>query len=105
MNLVDFSRFPPGGRMAATTTLAADWVSIGHACKLLGVNAATLRQWTASGKLHAYRTPGGHRRFNAAELTAISQREAASLAAVAEGVVAQLRDRYRNLAQSDVEHE
>src|SRR6266540_617959 len=91
--------------MAATTAAPSDWVSIGHACKLLGVNAATLRQWTASVKLHAYRTPGGHRRFNAAELTAISQLEAASLAGVVEGVVAQLRDRYRNLAQSEVAHE
>jgi excisionase family DNA binding protein len=91
--------------MAATTAAPSDWIPIGHACKLLGVNAATLRQWTASGKLHAYRTPGGHRRFSAAELAALSQLEAASLAAVAEGVVAQLRDRYRSLAHSGIAHE
>ncbi len=91
--------------MAATTAAPSDWMSIGHACRLLGVNAATLRQWTASGKLHAYRTPGGHRRFSAAELAALSQHDAASLAAVEEGVVAQLRDRYRNLAHSEIAHE
>jgi excisionase family DNA binding protein len=82
-----------------------EWLSIGPACKLLGVNAATLRQWMASGQLHAYRTPGGHRRFSAAEIAALSRREAASLGAVAEGVVAELRTRYRELAQSSVAHE
>ena len=91
--------------MAATTALASDWLSIGHACRLLGVNAATLRQWTASGKLHAYRTPGGHRRFSASEIATLSQRETSSAGAVAENVVAQLRGRYRDLARSSVAHE
>ena len=91
--------------MAVSAPASPEWLSIGPACKLLGVNAATLRQWTASGKLHAYRTPGGHRRFSTAEIAALSQQEAASLAAVAESVVAELRTRYRHLAQSSVAHE
>lgn len=91
--------------MAATAPAPSEWLSIGPACKLLGVNAATLRQWTASGKLNAYRTPGGHRRFSTAEIAALSQQEAASLAAIAESVVAELRTRYRHLAQSSIAHE
>jgi len=91
--------------MAATATVPSDWVSIGHACRLLGVNAATLRQWTAAGKLQAYRTPGGHRRFSASELTALSEQHAASLTSVAEDMVAQLRGRYRTLAESEAAHE
>ncbi len=91
--------------MAASAPATPEWLSIGHACRLLGVNAATLRQWMSSGKLHAYRTPGGHRRFSAVEIAALSQEEAASLGAVAEGVVAELRTRYRNLAQSSVAHQ
>jgi len=85
--------------------LAPEWVSIGHACKLLGVNAATLRQWTAHGKLQAFRTPGGHRRFSAAEITALSQQALAPQPAVAETVIAELRTRYRDLAQSSVAHQ
>lgn len=52
---------------------SSDWVSIGRAASLLGVNPATLRHWTTLGKLHAYRTPGGHRRYSAAELTAFAE--------------------------------
>ena len=91
--------------MAAPPATSPDWLSIGHACKLLGVNAATLRQWTASGKLHAYRTPGGHRRFSAAEIAALSQQQAATLSTVAEGLVAELRAGYRDLARSSLAHE
>jgi excisionase family DNA binding protein len=91
--------------LAVTAPASPEWLSIGHACKLLGVNAATLRQWTASGKLQAYRTPGGHRRFSAAEIAGLSQQAAASLTAIAEEVVAELRRRYRDLAQSPVAHE
>jgi excisionase family DNA binding protein len=90
--------------VAASAPAPAEWLSIGHACRLLGVNAATLRQWTDAGKLQAYRTPGGHRRFSAAEISALSQQEADSLSAVAERVVAELRARYRTLAQSSVAH-
>jgi excisionase family DNA binding protein len=38
-------------------------VSIRRACELLGVNQATLRHWTDEGKVKAYVTPGGHRRY------------------------------------------
>ena len=73
---------------------------------MLGVNPATLRQWTASGKLHVYRTPGGHRRFSAAEIAAFSRTENLSDPCdVADEVVAQLRSRYRALAQSPAAHQ
>jgi excisionase family DNA binding protein len=37
--------------------------SIGEASRILGVNEATLRQWTDEGLIKAYVTPGGHRRY------------------------------------------
>lgn len=43
-------------------------VSIREASHLLGVNEATLRQWTDEGKIGAFITPGGHRRYSRAEL-------------------------------------
>ncbi len=43
-------------------------VTIGEASRILGVNEATLRQWTDQGRLKAFITPGGHRRYSRAEL-------------------------------------
>jgi excisionase family DNA binding protein len=43
-------------------------VSISEASHILGVNEATLRQWTDEGKLKAFITPGGHRRYSRADL-------------------------------------
>ncbi len=46
----------------------ADLVSIREASQILGVNEATLRQWTDDGKLKAFVTPGGHRRYSKSDL-------------------------------------
>lgn len=43
-------------------------VSISEASHILGVSEAALRQWTDEGKLRAFITPGGHRRYLRAEL-------------------------------------
>lgn len=46
-------------------------VSIGKASLLLGVSETTLRQWTDEGKIKAFITPGGHRRYAQTELKKI----------------------------------
>ena len=46
----------------------ADLISISEASQILGVNEATLRQWTDEGKLSAFVTPGGHRRYSKSDL-------------------------------------
>ncbi len=43
-------------------------VSISEASHFLGVSEAALRQWTDEGKITAFITPGGHRRYSRAEL-------------------------------------
>jgi len=43
-------------------------VTISEASRIFGVNEATLRQWTSQGRLKAFITPGGHRRYSRAEL-------------------------------------
>ncbi|MBN1691238.1 MAG: MerR family transcriptional regulator [Dehalococcoidia bacterium] len=45
-----------------------DLISISEASQILGVNEATLRQWTDEGKLNAFVTPGGHRRYSKSDL-------------------------------------
>ncbi|MFX0061637.1 MAG: IS607 family transposase [Candidatus Hermodarchaeota archaeon] len=47
------------------------YVAIGEASKLLGVCIKTLRSWNKDGKIHCYRTPGGHRRFAMIEIERI----------------------------------
>lgn len=44
------------------------WLTLSEASKLLGVHPATLRQWADAGDVPSFRTPGGHRRFEASEL-------------------------------------
>ncbi|HET7030866.1 MAG TPA: helix-turn-helix domain-containing protein [Candidatus Limnocylindrales bacterium] len=41
-----------------------DWVGLSEASRLLGVSPATVRRWTDDGRLRAFTTPGGHRRFS-----------------------------------------
>lgn len=43
-------------------------LSISEASQLLGVSDGALRQWTDEGKIKAFITPGGHRRYDRAEL-------------------------------------
>ncbi len=43
-----------------------DWIPLGAASRLLGVDPATLRRWATAGRVESYRTPGGHRRFSRA---------------------------------------
>lgn len=43
-------------------------VSIHEASSILGVSEAALRYWTDEGKVKAFVTPGGHRRYSKSEL-------------------------------------
>ena len=49
------------------------WLSLGAASRVLGINQATLRSWADQGRIRAYRTPGGHRRFSREDVEAITQ--------------------------------
>ncbi len=43
-------------------------VGISEACRILKVSETALRQWTDEGKIKAFVTPGGHRRYLVADL-------------------------------------
>lgn len=41
-----------------------EWLSLGPASRMLGVDPDTLRRWADTGRVEAFATPGGHRRFD-----------------------------------------
>ena len=43
-------------------------MTLGQAAKYLGVAQSTIRKWSDSGRLPAFYTPGGHRRFRRDDL-------------------------------------
>jgi excisionase family DNA binding protein len=40
-----------------------EWLTLGQAATYLGVAQSTIRKWSDDGRLPAFYTPGGHRRF------------------------------------------
>ena len=62
--------------MNATATAprsGSEWLSLGPASRLVGVDPDTLRRWADRGRVEAYATPGGHRRFRRADLERVVQ--------------------------------
>ncbi len=55
-------------REPATASPRRDWLSLGPASQLLGIDPDTLRRWADNGRVPAWITPGGHRRFDRREL-------------------------------------
>jgi excisionase family DNA binding protein len=51
-----------------------DWLTLGQAAKYLGVAQSTIRKWSDLGRVPAFYTPGGHRRYRRADLDAFLQR-------------------------------
>ena len=51
-------------------TAEPDWLTLGQAASFLGVAQSTIRKWSDDGKVPAFYTPGGHRRFRRADLEA-----------------------------------
>src|SRR5947207_13936784 len=60
------SRRPAGGE--------SDWLTLGQAAKFLGVAQSTIRKWSDLGRVPAFYTPGGHRRYKRIDLEAVLER-------------------------------
>src|SRR4026207_362691 len=60
------------GRRAPTGE--PDWLTLGQAAKFLGVAQSTIRKWSDQGRVPAFYTPGGHRRYRRRDLEALLDR-------------------------------
>ena len=47
-----------------------EWLTLGQAAKYLGVAQSTIRKWSDLGRVPAFYTPGGHRRYRRRDLDA-----------------------------------
>src|SRR5919201_4344730 len=51
-----------------------DWLTLGQAAKYLGVAQSTIRKWSDQGRVPAFYTPGGHRRYRRGDLDSFLNR-------------------------------
>jgi excisionase family DNA binding protein len=61
-----------GGRRAPASE--PDWLTLGQAAKFLGVAQSTIRKWSDQGRVPAFYTPGGHRRYRRRDLEQFLER-------------------------------
>ena len=62
-----------------------DWLTLGQAAKYLGMAQSTIRKWSDSGRLPAFYTPGGHRRYRRNDLDQFLERGGAAAPRRSEG--------------------
>ena len=54
--------------MTSNQQLDTEVMTPGRAAAALGISIETLRRWEQDGKISAFRTPGGQRRFARSEI-------------------------------------
>lgn len=91
------------GHLAYFYPELSEWLTLGEASRILGVDPDTLRRWADGGKIDLLRTPGGHRRFRKDTIAAMLPRPRAgtgrSLSGIGEPpdrVAAEFRRRVRS---------
>jgi len=58
-----------------------EWLTLGQAAKYLGVAQSTMRKWSDLGRVSAFYTPGGHRRYRRSDLDQFLDRSGPASAA------------------------
>jgi excisionase family DNA binding protein len=66
----------PSTRLAPTGE--PDWLTLGQAAKYIGVAQSTIRKWSDQGRVPAFYTPGGHRRYRRGDLDNFLERSGPS---------------------------
>jgi excisionase family DNA binding protein len=91
------------------TSTESDWLTLGQAAKYLGVAQSTIRKWSDGGRLLAFYTPGGHRRYRRSDLDAfLAQSGSGGAPRVREGrrlLIVDDDDRLREFVRVNLEME
>jgi excisionase family DNA binding protein len=62
-----------------------EWLTLGQAAKYLGVAQSTMRKWSDLGRVSAFYTPGGHRRYRRSDLDQFLDRSGPASVGAGEG--------------------
>jgi excisionase family DNA binding protein len=84
-----------------------EWLTLGQAARFLGVAQSTIRKWSDQGRVPAFYTPGGHRRYRRADLETFLERSGPAGAAKAGPLILLVDDdeRVRELVRVNLEFE
>jgi len=86
-----------------------DWLTLGQAAKYLGMAQSTIRKWSDNGRLPAFYTPGGHRRYRRSDLDQFLERGGTFIPRRAEGrrliLIVDDDDRLREFVRVNLEME
>jgi excisionase family DNA binding protein len=84
-----------------------EWLTLGQAARFLGVAQSTIRKWSDQGRVPAFYTPGGHRRYRRADLEKFLERSGPGGASKAGPLILLVDDdeRVRELVRVNLEFE
>jgi excisionase family DNA binding protein len=84
-----------------------EWLTLGQAARFLGVAQSTIRKWSDQGRVPAFYTPGGHRRYRRADLEKFLERSGPGGAARAGPLILLVDDdaRVREVVRVNLEFE
>jgi excisionase family DNA binding protein len=84
-----------------------EWLTLGQAARFLGVAQSTIRKWSDQGRVPAFYTPGGHRRYRRPDLERFLERSGPAGSANAGPMILLVDDdeRVRELVRVNLEFE
>ena len=85
----------------------SEWLTLGQAARFLGVAQSTIRKWSDQGRVPAFYTPGGHRRYRRSDLERFLERSGPGGAARAGPLILLVDDdaKVRELVRVNLEFE
>jgi excisionase family DNA binding protein len=94
-------------REQSSSRSEGEWLTLGQAARFLGVAQSTIRKWSDQGRVPAFYTPGGHRRYRRTDLETFLERSGPGGAAKTGPLILLVDDddRVRELVRVNLEFE